>query len=446
MTSRQLPILVAALVCLAGLASTGAMAQTRELGSSGELLDGVAAVVDDGIVLKSELEQRMRLVVQSLQEQQRQMPPEQRQPLPPLSVLESQVLEQLILREVQLQRANRIGITVGDEVLNQALSQVAANLGITLADLPDALAAEGVDYNLYREDSRQEAIINQLTQRDVMSRISVTPRELNQCLARSEATQSDQFDFDVSHILIGVPSSATADELAAAERRVEEVLERLEAGEGFAQLAVEYSQAQTALEGGALGWRKGSELPSLFADVVTSMEPGEHSEPIQNASGFHIVRLNDMRGAERVVVDQVRARHILISPNEVMDDDAVRQRLLGIRDQILSGDAFSAVATSVSEDSVSAADGGDLGWVQPDDFVPEFAETLASLEVGQLSEPFQTRFGWHIVEVTDQRTYDTTEEMKRGRCVEQIRASKAQEEREMWLRRLRDQAFVDIRL
>lgn len=438
--------LIAALTCMALLASTGARAQTRELGSSGELLDGVAAVVDDGIVLKSELSQRLSMIVQTLQEQQRELPPAQRQPLPPLSVLERQVLEQLILREIQLQRANRIGINVGDEVLNQALSQVAANLGIALEQLPDMLADEGIDYSLYREDSRQEAIISQLTQRDVLNRISITPRELTQCLARTEATQTNQFDFNVSHILIGLSSSATSDEVRAAERRVEELLERIEAGESFAQLAVTYSEAQTALEGGALGWRKGAELPTLFANVVAGMQPGEHSEPIKNGSGFHIVRLNDMRGAERVVVDQVRARHILVSPNEVMDDDAVQQRMRGIRDQILSGDAFSTVATSVSEDTVSAADGGDLGWVRPDDFVPEFAEKLESLEVDTLSEPFRTRFGWHVVEVTDRRTYDTTEEMKQGRCVDQIRASKAQEEREMWLRRLRDQAFVDIRL
>jgi peptidyl-prolyl cis-trans isomerase SurA len=331
-------------------------------------------------------------------------------------------------------------------VLNQALSQVADNLGITLEQLPDLLAEEGIDYALYREDSRQEAIIGQLTQRDVLNRISITPRELEQCLARTEATQTNQFDFNVSHILVGLSSSASPEEVDAAEQRVDEILERLEAGESFAQLAITYSEAQTALEGGALGWRKGAELPTLFSNVVAGMQAGEHSRPIKNGSGFHIVRLNDMRGAERVVVDQVRARHILVTPNEVMDDDAVQQRMRGIRDQLLSGDAFSTVATSVSEDTVSAADGGDLGWVRPDDFVPEFSEKLETLEVGTLSEPFRTRFGWHIVEVTDRRTYDTTEEMKQGRCVEQIRASKAQEEREMWLRRLRDQAFVDVRL
>jgi peptidyl-prolyl cis-trans isomerase SurA len=445
MTKQSRPI-IAWLGSMAMLASSGAWTQTRELGSSGQLLDGVAAVVDDGIVLKSELSQRLELVMNSLAEQQRQTPAAQRQPLPPLSVLERQVLDQLVLKEIQLQRANRVGITVGDEVLNQALSQVAAGLGITLEQLPDALAAENIDYNMYREDSRQEAIIGQLTQRDVLSRIAITPRELQQCLARTEATQTDQFDYNVSHILIGISSSASQSEIRAAEQRVDELLEKLDAGESFAQLAVTYSEAQTALEGGALGWRKGSELPTLFSDTVVRMQAGDHSAPIKNGSGFHIVRLNEMRGAERVVVDQVHARHILIAPNEILDDAAVQQRLRGIRDQIMNGDAFSTVATSVSEDTVSAADGGDLGWVEPEDFVPEFTEVLTQLQPGVISEPFRTRFGWHIVEVTDRRTYDTTDEMKREGCVEQIRAGKAQEEREMWLRRLRDQAFVDIRL
>ncbi|TDJ29180.1 MAG: molecular chaperone SurA, partial [Gammaproteobacteria bacterium] len=195
-----------------------------------------------------------------------------------------------------------------------------------------------------------------------------------------------------------------------------------------------------------LGWRKGYQLPTLFGDIVIAMEPGEVSEPIQSGSGFHIVRLNDTRGAQVVIVDQLRVRHILLRPNEIMDADAVRQRLLGIREQILAGDEFAPIAQSVSEDPGSAAEGGDLGWVEAGVFVPEFEQMLNSLELDQLSEPFETRFGWHIAEVTDTRSYDTTEEIKEQRCADQIRASKVEEERELWLRRLRDQAFVETRL
>ena len=200
------------------------------------------------------------------------------------------------------------------------------------------------------------------------------------------------------------------------------------------------------MEGGALGWRKGYELPTLFTDSVLAMEPGEVSEPLQSGSGFHIVRLNETRGAQVVIVDQIRVRHILLRPNEIMDDDAVQQRLLGIREQLLAGDEFGPIAQSVSEDPGSAVEDGDLGWVEAGVFVPEFEQVLDSLELDELSEPFQTRFGWHIVEVTDSRTYDTTEEIKEQRCADQIRESKVEEERELWLRRLRDQAFVEYRL
>ncbi len=445
MRRLKIQILAASAAAIAMLAGSGASAQTRELGSSGVLLDGIAAVVDDGVVLKSDLEQRLAFVVAAIRQQQAQLPPQQRSQLPPLSVLERQVLEQLILEEVQVQRARRIGIQVSDQILNQALSNVAANLGLTFEQLPAALAAEGIDYATYREDRRKDLILDQLEQRDVISRITVSPRELEQCVARLETSEMSELDYNVSHILIDIPSN-DPNGAEAARAEVEEIYERLENGEDFAQLAIIYSDAQTALEGGSLGWRKGSQLPTLFVDAVIRMQPGEVSDPIQSGSGFHIVRLNDVRGAERVMEDQVRARHILLTPNEILDDDAIQQRLIGIREQILGGDEFGPIARAVSEDTVSAADGGDLGWIGPGSFVPEFEQKLAELEIGEVSEPFRTRFGWHIVEVTDRRSHDMTDELKRQRCATQIRANKAEEERELWLRRLRDQAFVDIKI
>ena len=440
------PIIRFALLAATGLATQQSFPQTRELGSTGNLLDGIAAVVDEGIVLESELAQSVAILVGNLRAQQQQAPPEERRPLPPIGVIERQVLDRLVLREIQLQRAKRVGIVISDDQLNRVLANLANNLGITLDELPEALAAENLDYLMYRESAREDLMISQLEQRDVMQRISVTPRELDQCLQRLEANQSNQFDYNVSHILISLSASATSEETRDAERRINEIREQLEAGADFAELALTYSQAQTALQGGSLGWRKGSELPTLFADIVFRMQPGEHSEPIQSGSGFHIVRLNEMRGAERVVVDQVHARHILISPNALLDEDATRQKLIGIREQILRGDDFTAVANAVSEDSVSGSDGGDLGWVSPDDFVPEFAEKLRELEMGELSEVFRTRFGYHIVEVLERRTHDTTDELKEQRCLTEMREGKAEEEREMWARRLRDQAYVDIRL
>ena len=420
--------------------------QTRELGGTGELLDGVAAVVDNGVVLKSELASRVALVIDNIRISQLDLLPEQRQPPPPLSVLEEQVLEQLILQQIQLQRAERFGIVVNDEMLNQALTSVAQGIGLTLESLPSALAAENIDYAMYRQDTREQMVVDQLQQRDVYSGIVVSPREMELCLQRSSTTLAEDVDYDISHILIGLPANATEDAVKDATARVAEVYDRLDAGEEFSQLAITFSDGQAALEGGALGWRKGYELPTLFTDTVLAMEPGEVSDPLQSGSGFHIVRLNETRGAQVVIVDQIRVRHILLRPNEIMDDDAVQQRLLGIREQLLAGDEFGPIAQSVSEDPGSAAEDGDLGWVEAGVFVPEFEQVLDSLELDELSEPFQTRFGWHIVEVTDSRTYDTTEEIKEQRCTDQIRESKVEEERELWLRRLRDQAFVEYRL
>lgn len=436
------PILIATSLLLANQAWT----QTRELGGTGELLDGVAAVVDSGIVLKSELAQRIDVVMDNLRRAQLEAPPEQRRPLPPLSIVESQVLDQLILRQIQLQRAERFGITVSDEMLNQTLTSIAQENGFTLDQMPAALASEDIDYAMFRQETREQLVLDQLVQRDVVARINITPRELAQCLARSSTTLSEDVDYNISHILVGLSPSATREEAEAARAEVDDIMSQLAAGADFGQLAIAHSDGQGALEGGLLGWRRGAQLPTLFASTIVQMEPGEVSEPIQSASGFHIVRLNEIRGAQAVMVDQIRVRHILMKPNEILDDATVEQRLANIRQQILAGDDFGAIAQALSEDPASAAENGDLGWVGPGVFVPEFEQRLATLEIGEISEPFRTRYGWHIAEVTDRRSHDTTEELKEQRCAEQIRESKLEEQQELWLRQIRDQAFVERRL
>jgi len=428
------------------LAAAAARPQTRELGGTGELLDGVAAIVDKGIVLKSELTQRTDIVMNNLREAQRQAPPEERRPLPPLSVVESQVLDQLILRQIQLQRAEQLGIVISDERLNQTLSNVASDNGLTFDQLPNALAADGIDYALFRQETREQMMLDQLLQREVVGRISISPRELDLCLARSAESLAEDVDYNISHILISVAATASREDLAAARAELDDVLAQLESGVDFAQLAIAHSDGQGALEGGSLGWRKGAQLPTLFAETVIAMQPGEVSAPIQSASGFHIVKLNETRGAQAVMVDQMRVRHILMIPNEILDEATVQQRLLNIREEILEGDDFGAIAQAISEDTVSAADNGDLGWVGPGVFVPEFEEQLAKLEIGELSMPFRTRFGWHLAEVVERRSYDTTEEVKEQRCAGLIRESKLEEQRELWLRQIRDQAFVERRI
>ena len=428
------------------LGSQQALAQTRELGGAGELLDGVAAIVDDGIVLRSQLNQRVTTVINNFQNSMAQLPPAQRRPLPTLSLLEEQVLEQLILAELQLQLAQRFGITVGDDALNQGIANVAQNVGIPLEQLPDALAQDGIDYVTFRNETRNQMILDQLHQRAILSNIVVSPREMDLCLANTTLTAAAELDYLASHLLIGITSTATRTEINQAREQVEEIHQKLENGENFTELALTYSDGQTALEGGSLGWRKGAQLPTLFADVIIGLDEGQHSEPIQSASGFHIVQLDAARGAQAMMVDQLRIRHILMEPNEVMDDSAVLQRLRGIREQILNGGDFAVFAQTVSADAISGAEGGDMDWTEPGIFVPEFETVVAGLEIGELSEPFKTQYGWHIAEVLDSRSYDTTEEVKEQQCVQQIRGAKLEEERTLWLSRLRDESFVEVRM
>ena len=430
------------------LGSHQTFAQTRELGGTGELLDGVAALVDRGVVLRSELNQRVNLIVDGLRAAREEQPLEQRRPIAPIPIIEEQVLEQLILQQIQLQRAQSFGITVGDGMLNQTLSGIAARAGMTLEQLPAALAEEGLEYLVFRQETREQMILEQLLQREVVSEIVVSPREMALCLTRTTNELAQELDYNTSHILIGTSATSTGAELNQARDEVMEIHQLLQLGESFEQLALIHSDAPTALEGGSLGWREGPQLPTLFSTIVISMETGEHSEPIQSGSGFHIVKLNEVRGvqAQAVMVDQLRIRHILIEPTEVMDDSVVQQRLTTIREQILNGDSFSVMAQNISDDPVAGANGGDMGWLDPGVFVPEFAEILQTLEKGELSEPFRTRYGWHIAEVMDSRSYDTSEELNEQKCAEQIRLSKAEEEEALWLRRLRDEAFVDVRM
>jgi peptidyl-prolyl cis-trans isomerase SurA len=408
------------------------------LSSTGEMLDGIAAVVNDGVVLKSQLEMELQRIIQRLESQGTQ--------LPPMNTLATQVLERLVVNQIQLQRAQRVGIQISDETLNVALSNVAQRNNTSLSELPEMLAGEGVDYTAYRAEMREQLAIEQLRQRDVTGRIGITPRELDEYLERQKGRAFQNQEFKLSQILISISASATAEDVAAAEQQIVDIYEQVQAGKSFVEMAVSYSDGQKALEGGDLGWRKGDELPTLFAEIVPGLTIGQVSEPVRSASGFHLVKLDDLRGSDPIMQQQTRARHILISTNEVLDDEAVYQKLMELRQQILDGDSFEAVAKVISEDPGSAVDGGDLGWAGPDVFVPEFQAICDQLEIDEISEPFQTSYGWHIIQLLDRRVHDTTEEIKRQRAIMAIRNSKMSEETELWTRRLRDEAFVEYRL
>ena len=441
---RRMLRVLAPLVLAAGqiLALQGqglAYAQTRELATKGVMLDRVAAVVNDGVVLNSELEDQVAAVTERLRGQKLELPPQ--------NVLRQQVLERLILQEIQAQRASRAGLKVSDEALNSALTEVAQRNNIPLSQLPKALAQQGIDYASYREEMRRELTLGLLRQRDVLQRISITPREIDQFLTKQANTPSENNQYNVSHILIAVGQAATPEQLEAAAKRAAEVAQRAKGGEDFAKLAVAYSNAQTALEGGALGWRKGSELPTFLTDVIVKLKPGEVSDPLRTPTGFHIIKLNEVRGeGAKAIISQTHVRHILMKTNELADDATVRQKLTALRERILKGEDFAGLASISSEDPGSASQGGDLGWAGPGSFVPEFEEAIDKLKDNEISEPFHTQYGWHIAQVLGRRQYDNTDEIKRHQAVEAIRASKADEETELWLRRLRDEAYVETKL
>ncbi|MCM2310062.1 MAG: peptidylprolyl isomerase [Steroidobacteraceae bacterium] len=426
------------LACLAVLGAWP-LARAAELSSRGVLLDRVAAVVNDGIVLVSDLDRQQQLISDRLQQAGQQ--------LPPANILRQQVLERLVMQEVQMQRADRLGLKVSDEMVNQALAEVATRNKIQFSDLPAALEAQGVDYRSYREEVRREMTLNALRQRDVYSRIYVSPREVEQCFAKRKASPGDAVEYNLGHILVAVPATATPEQAEERVARAQGVYERARRGEDFAQLAISYSDAGTALEGGALGWRKGDQLPSFAADAIPRLKPGEVTEPIRTPSGLHLFKLIEARGVTgSTLVSQVHARHILMETNAIEDDETVRQKLAQFRDRIEKGESFEALASVNSADPGSAAKGGDLGWVGPGTFVPAFEQQIDLLAENEISQPFKTQFGWHIVQLLGRRTYDATDDVIRNRCVAQLRESKADEETEIWMRRLRDEAFVEIRL
>lgn len=422
---------------LLALTLVATTAPAAELSKRGALMDRVAAIVNENVVTTSELDEQVAMITERLEQQ--------RTALPDAEVLRKQVLDRLVVQEVQMQRANRVGIKISDEQLNAALADVAQRNNLRLADLPRALASQGVDYASYRDNMRKEITLTSLRQRDVIGKINVTPRELEQFIERQKRMPSETMEYNVSHILIAVPQEASQTQVDELSKRAQDIYVRSTGTEDFGRLAVAYSNSQTALESGSLGWRKGPELPTFFAEEIVKLKAGGISKPIRTPSGFHLIKLNETRdiSGSSKVVEQNHARHILIKPNELQDDATVKQKLTSIRERILKGEDFSAFASSMSEDPGSSVNGGDLGWNGPGTFVPEFEATLARLNDNDISEPIRTQFGWHVIQLLGRRSFDTTEEQMRNRAYNQLRESKADEETELWLRRLRDEAFVD---
>ena len=420
----------------AALALLACAGPARPVAAAVEPIERIVAVVNDDVVLESELRNRLRTVVAQLRERATRLPPE--------PVLRRQVLERLILERLQLQLAERLGIRVDDETLNRAIRDIARRNGMDLETFRAALERDGFSFERFREDIRNEMIIARLQRQQVASRVTVSDREVEEFLASAQAQARRAYH--VAHILIAVPEAASPEQIAAARREAEAVAARARAGEDFAALAAAHSDGQKALEGGDLGWRRADELPSVFADVVPRLKPGEVSEVIRSPSGFHIVKLLEVRGDEPHVVEQVRLRQILLRPGELLSEDEARLRLEQLRERVLAGEPFEALARAHSEDAASAARGGDMGWLAPAELPPQVAEAIRGLAPGEVSRPFRTPAGWHLVQLVERRRSDDTEAYRRARARKLLRQRKVEERLQLWLRRLRDEAYVELRL
>ena len=396
-------------------------------------LDSIVAIVDESVITRRELEYRIKLVVIDFNSGNRRLPSD--------DVLRRQVLEAMISDSLLLQEANRRGIKITDSQLNQTMQSIARQNNLSLSDYRKLLIADGLDYDRYRETVRRELAITTLQRQYSQRNASVSDSEVDDFIERSDDDGAN-FEYRLSHILIALPDAASPEQVDAANQVANEILARLDLGEEFDQLANTYSAGDTALQGGDLGWRKKAEIPSLFTEQVLAMEPGGHAGPIRSASGFHIVHLKERRDVEQVISEQTHSRHILIRPNELISEEDARDRLLEFRERILAGEDFARLARLYSVDYASGSEGGDIGWMDPGSTVKEYEEVASRLAPGQISEPFRSQFGWHIVEVTGRRTVDETAQNKRKKIYSQLLEQKQREVFDLWKRRLRDEAYV----
>lgn len=401
-------------------------------------LDRIAAIVDDNVITVNQLNRQVEQIRNQIRAQNTM--------LPPSNILLKQVLEREIIKQLQLQMARNTGIFIDDNALNNTIENIAAQNRMDIRQFRDTLASEGYDFETFREDIRKEMIVARLQQREVNSRVTITEQELESFIATQLIQGQSNVEFNISHILISVPEASTANTIDEKRQKAEKILAELRKGADFAQSAISHSDGQQALKGGELGWRKAGELPALFARVLPQLNKNDVSDLIRSPSGFHIIKLVDKRQGDKRIITQTHSRHILLKPNEITSELEVINRLKQLRQRIESGDSFEELARSNSEDPVSASQGGSLGWMSPGELVPQFEAVMNQLKKNEISEPFQTPFGWHIVEVLERRNLDNSEEYMRRQAQEQIRQRKIEEARETWVRQLRNEAFVEVKL
>ncbi len=422
----------------ADTAKASASTTPASVAKRGPASERIVAIVNDDIITQLELDRAVKLVRQQLRERNT--------PAPSAAQLTRQVLEREIGKQLQLQMAKGTGIIVDDNALNNAINNIASQNKLPIDEFRNALEKDGYEFAQFREDVRGEMIIARLRQREVTNRISITDQEIANYLATQAAQGNVNDEFRVAHILIGVPEAATTEIIDKVKLKAETLLAELQKGADFKQTAISASDGQHALEGGDLGWRKSGQLPTLFAASLLRMKPGEISPLIRSPSGFHIVKLLEKRAGEQHIVTQTKARHILLRTSELATEVDITTRLQQLRDRIEGGADFAELARSQSEDRNTATNGGDLDWVSPGDLVPQFEGVMSALKPNVISEPFQTPFGWHIVQVLERRQLDNSEEFARNEAREFLRDRKIDEQSELWLRQLRDEAYVELKL
>lgn len=416
--------------------STGAYAQTAPEGRVE--LDRIVAKIDQDVIMRSELDDRLAAVQQQLMTRNVALPPQ--------DVLQTQVLEQLILESIQVQLGTRAGIRIDDRAVNEAIARIAGRNQMSVATFRRNLEADGLSFDQVREDIRRELILNQVRQRQIAQRVQISEQEIDNFLASPEGQAQQQVEYNLAHILIPTPDNASPANIQSAERRAGELSAQLRQGADFQTLAIANSGGQNALEGGDLGWRRVEQLPTLFAEQAVKMSKGEISDPIRSPAGFHIFRLVDTRGDEKVLQDQMLVRHILIKPNEIRSDSEAQQQAQDIYQQLENGASFETLAKAHSDDTASALNGGNMGWVSPEVLVPEFQTAMKIVPENVVSEPFRTTYGWHVLEVLGKRQSDISTQVRRNQVRELLGNRKFEEELLVWLREIRDQAYVEIQL
>jgi peptidyl-prolyl cis-trans isomerase SurA len=402
------------------------------------VIDRIVAVVNDDVITRLDLDERLRFAY--LQLKQQGTPP------PPQEALEKQILDRLIGDRVQLQLAKETGLRVDDGELDKAIQRIGQDNKLTVPQLRDTLEKDGVPFARFREDIRNEIVLARLREREVDNRISVAESEIDGFLSAQQVQAGRSDEYNISHILVTVPENASPEQIQARRNRAEQAVDQIQKGADFRQVAATVSEAPDALQGGAMGWRDATRLPSLFVDALKNMPVGGLSPILRSSNGFHVLKLIDRRGSTSpVIVRQTHARHILIKTSELVPEAEARRRLLVLKERLDNKADFAELARLQSEDT-SSNKGGDLGWLSPGDTVPEFERAMDALAPGQISGPVQTPFGWHLIQVLERRNADMSQEHQRMEARKALRARKSDESYQEWLRQLRDRAYIDYRL